>query len=994
MLRHLGLFGLSVLVAAGQPLLASTGDAENLISNPGFEAGQSDWLFNSRPYNASLDVVADSTAPEGEMVASVTVGEYCRSASIGSRWITLEADQDYTLSVSLRSQKGDVPVTLSVWSWADANGGWNKKTESRKTVQVTEQWQRFFLQAKLQDAREGKYQVLIEVEQPAVIYADAVMLTQGDSSADFHAGSDLDFGIDFSEPSMLFEHGEPVDIIVRANNRRDHIWPLTLEYRVEDFRGDAVIIATKDMAAEPGINQEALRFELGKKGYYKLKISAIDSDGTPVGEQLASFALIEKKQSDELDNNSPFGVSLSPNRLELELERAKEIGVGHIRVHEVFGWKQVEPKEGDYEWESFDVETSGDSSSAFYKPADYDFSVYRQSGLLPLVYIEGYDKNRPDWADEYDREKQLSLYGDFYRELASHYRGVFEDFEVVNEPWGHMDAKEYLDILKAVYAKAKEGNPNARMVGVTAYHGPQINFLKETIDQGGLDYMDVISLHPYPRPDAPESVLIDFIQQTREWMENAGKTIPIWITEIGWTTQGLEPLPTRIPRPAHRNNSDTLQAQYMARAMIVSIANGVEKVDWFHFSGDHTFRYSYHMFEADAFSSPMKTVPVFSALSSILADAEFERKLAEGEGSLYAYLFSNGNRRIIPVWTTCKYSTLVLETGAGQIDVYDIMGNKIQSLQSGGGDFEIEVTGSVIYLIADASVLDSAKVKVPLEIRIEPAEGTNNYTLHVEISNVWDQPMKANLELILPRGVSTTEPARQPLKVEAFTTRKLALPLTVNSTDESLTGYVTVAVQAVPFSVAYVFEAREQLRHVKPLPKPESGIWIEAENPSHISFEPAPAWLPNQFRSYGGDNLRFRAIREVNEDDGNIVEYDFAVTDAGDYTVMLAASAFAEAGEADGLPTISWKMDDGPWTSCDESQEVGQPWTYSTHESIWWRFKNIWHDMGSAYLTEGEHRLMLKLGTPAKSDYGYLTIDAISILDQNQKQLFMNALQE
>ncbi|MDP0496572.1 MAG: hypothetical protein Q7Q73_10225 [Verrucomicrobiota bacterium JB024] len=968
-------------------------ESQNLITNPGFEAGRSNWIFNSRPSGASFEVMEDKDAPEGERVARVEVGESCRVASLASRWTELNADEAYTLSVFLRSEKGAVPVMLSVWSWADANGGWNKKTQFREAVEVTEQWQRFSLTGTLAHARAGKYQVLLEVEQPAVIYADAIMLEPGSDMTDFCAHADIDFGLDFADPTMLFEYGKPVDVSVCVYNRMEQARPLTLEYVVEDFYGKSVIISRDEVEALPGMTEGTVSLPLEKKGYYKLQVSVIDPDGTTVAKQIASFAVIEKNESGEVEENSPFGVSISPNRLELELRRAKDIGVGHIRVHENFTWRNSEPQEGVYQWDVLEEDAAGDSS-ALYKPAVYDYSVYRQYGLDPLIYVAGYDKDRPVWADAYGLETQLGLYGDFYEALTSHYEGVFKDFEVVNEPWGHMDAGEYLEILKAVYAKSKKGNPDARIVGATAYHGPQINFLKELIDQGGLDYMDVLSLHPYPRPEAPEAVLIGFIQQVRQWVEAAGRTLPLWITEIGWTTDGLEPLPTRIPRPGHRNNSDTDQAKYLVRSMIVSIANGVEKVDWFHFSGDHTFRYAYHMFEADSYSSPMKTVPVYSAMSRMLGDARMVRKLLEGEGSMYAYLFRDGDKWIIPAWTACKYSTLVLKTGAGSIDAYDIMGNKMSTRQTDGETFEIEVTGTVVYLVADAEVFDQAEALIPLTVNIEPGDSENTYSLQVSLTNVWDRPLKGYLELILPQGVTSTGSARQPLTVEVSSTCEMRIPLTVESTADSLTEYVTVAVQAGPSSEAYVFEAREQLRHINPLPKPEAGIWIEAEEPTEINFEPSPAWLPNQFRSYGGDNLRFRSMRDVSDEDGNIVEYDFTVETAGDYKVMIAASAFAQGEEARGLPTLSWKIDDNSWIGSEESSEVGKPWIYSTHKSIWWRFKNHWHDMGNAYLVPGKHRLFLKLGTPAKSDYSYLTIDAITILNHQQEQAFMERLNQ
>ena len=116
---------------------AAVNDA-NLLRNGSFEAGKSGWLFNSRPMEADLQIAAFDDAPEGGMAARVEVGKACNIASLASCWYELEEGHDYTFSVYLKSNYPKTAVTISVWSWADAQNKWNTKTESRETVFVNQ----------------------------------------------------------------------------------------------------------------------------------------------------------------------------------------------------------------------------------------------------------------------------------------------------------------------------------------------------------------------------------------------------------------------------------------------------------------------------------------------------------------------------------------------------------------------------------------------------------------------------------------------------------------------------------------------------------------------------------------------------------------------------------------------------------------------------------------------------------------------------------------
>lgn len=270
---------------------------------------------------------------------------------------------------------------------------------------------------------------------------------------------------------------------------------------------------------------------------------------------------------------------------------------------------------------------------------------------------------------------------------------------MINEPWGHIGPQEYSDIIQSAYPKIKTANSDATAAAVTGYSGPQIDFIKKITQTGAMDSMDVFTLHPYPRPACPEPSLIHMLQQTRGWLNETGWDKPVWITEMGWTTPGRQPLPTRIPRPSIRDNTEIERAMYMVRSCILSIANGINRVYWFYFSGDNNFYYSYDMFECDSNDSVMKTVPVYAAMTSRLTHYRFEKTLSEGNGDIYAYLFRNGTQRQIVAWNSGNTdSGMFLRNAENATGVYDMVGNPIAQPSKIDDLSFIPLSGAPVYI--------------------------------------------------------------------------------------------------------------------------------------------------------------------------------------------------------------------------------------------------------------------------------------------------------
>jgi len=121
------------------------------------------------------------------------------------------------------------------------------------------------------------------------------------------------------------------------------------------------------------------------------------------------------------------------------------------------------------------------------------------------------------------------------------YRTI-QAWEIWNEPtiflygFNNGSAYNYFLLLKSAYRIIKSINPNAIVIGLGGVYLEDINWVKQVISYGGLNYCDVVSLHLYPSMVS----LKDFgnlytnmysytINSYMQILENK----PIWITETG-----------------------------------------------------------------------------------------------------------------------------------------------------------------------------------------------------------------------------------------------------------------------------------------------------------------------------------------------------------------------------------------------------------------------------------------------------------------------------
>ncbi len=195
----------------------------------------------------------------------------------------------------------------------------------------------------------------------------------------------------------------------------------------------------------------------------------------------------------------------------------RQAGIGWVRSD--FDWRSIERKPGEWNFTAFD-KIVGECEAEGVQ-------------LLPIL---GYSV---PWA--HPAHEHLDAWGGYVKRVIEHYGRRLPVLEVWNEQnipgfWKEPNPTNYLALLRRTYEVVKAHDPELRVsFGGTA--GMPFGFIEEVYKLGGAKYFDLISVHPYTHPGAPEGRVDRDLEKLRAIMAKYGDAEkPVWITEVGWPT--------------------------------------------------------------------------------------------------------------------------------------------------------------------------------------------------------------------------------------------------------------------------------------------------------------------------------------------------------------------------------------------------------------------------------------------------------------------------
>lgn len=316
-------------------------------------------------------------------------------------------------------------------------------------------------------------------------------------------------------------------------------------------------------------------------------------------------------------DRAPFGLNthLATRYFDLDTmhvpaDVVAQSGVGWAR--EDIHWFRVQPTPDTWDW-SF---------------TDRAMALLIQRGIS-IVGVIGHP---PGWATSYygDPPAGVSFYAPdpqrfaaFAEATVRRYGRFVKHWEIWNEPdnphfWKPApDAAQYALLLKWAAYGVRRADPNATILlgGINPF---DTHFLRVVAEQGAWSSFDILAIHPYVSPTAPEAGNLGAATDgVRALMEQYGKR-PIWVTEIGWSSGPGD-------RDAIGLTTEQDQANYLVRASLILWRAGVERIFWYTLKDDPGNPYGI-VAQGQGYGDYTRMKPAFYALRALnknLAGAEF-----------------------------------------------------------------------------------------------------------------------------------------------------------------------------------------------------------------------------------------------------------------------------------------------------------------------------------------------------------------------------------
>ncbi|MBI2415330.1 MAG: beta-galactosidase [Candidatus Kerfeldbacteria bacterium] len=252
---------------------------------------------------------------------------------------------------------------------------------------------------------------------------------------------------------------------------------------------------------------------------------------------------------------------------------AAEAGVQWGR--EQFNWDVLEPTDNNYSFTTYDAV----------------ITQYQANNIIPvglLTYSSAWASTNAGAPDYEFYPPNVVAWQDYVSTVAEHYAGQVEYWEIWNEPnysgfWNGTVA-EYANILHVAADAIHQVNPNAKVI-LGGLSGTDSDYLEAVYAELADDnVIDIVAVHPYRVVDGnynytPEEVInglnsltVDLYNIKAVLQRHHQAAIPIWLTEMGWTT-------------ATAGISEQRQAEYLMRLYSLALAiPNVRKVFWYSFN--------------------------------------------------------------------------------------------------------------------------------------------------------------------------------------------------------------------------------------------------------------------------------------------------------------------------------------------------------------------------------------------------------------------------
>ena len=346
--------------------------------------------------------------------------------------------------------------------------------------------------------------------------------------------------------------------------------------------------------------------------------------------------------------------------------------------------------------------------------------LLKAHGILPHVQVGA---SLPKPGELADLRQRLAV-------SVERFKWVTPYIEVANElNLGGLSGADYVSgMLRPVHEVTRQTFPEGKVMSM-GLGGVHKDWLDSFVAAGGMELIDVLSVHPGCQPRAPEfwegwrgwvfrSQMLDATKAARE---HGGKAV--WITEA------------YAPTAPQRSFVDLrTSADYLVRTYVCAAALGVQVTEWYQFQDGVWYAQrpdpsdvecNFGVVYTDL--SPKPAYVAYGAMTEQLEGATCQGRLDLGADDLYGVRFLRDGQPVdvlwsyrekhetdLPWWPPENYKdrtrypgepwverwkapvTVALPAG-GPVTVIDLMGNA-RAAKPQGGKMELRLTGSPVYV--------------------------------------------------------------------------------------------------------------------------------------------------------------------------------------------------------------------------------------------------------------------------------------------------------
>ncbi len=481
----------------------------------------------------------------------------------------------------------------------------------------------------------------------------------------------------------IYESPDAVKVSLKIKNNQQVKSPAALKWELHRLPSNEIVTRGEVI---PGNAAMLLPFPKNL-GYGLYEYTASSADGKFAAEP-ARVALMRKPPADREMDNLGFNIHVVHEDSAKSLRR---LGVRWARID--FNWNFTTSRDG-IPWDYFDKQVS--------MAEKYGLK------LLPnLCYI-------PKWAEKPGGLFDPKDHADYVSKILTRYKGKLPAVHTWNEPPESMN-KVWRDDFKAVQSAARAVDPKCKVVGPAFAANPGepggfFELLKPPTSVG--EYLDVFAWNNYPaprnrRPEEWSKVSsVEYLETSVPEIRSLVAGREIWITEHGYTTCDLAHT-NEIPVIGPLSVTETQQADYLVRQLILEYAYGIDRVFLYQLGPDGT--------AGDMESQFGITRGRSNGLSAKVAYVQIGNMVQELAGATVAGVkkpapdyrvvrFRRGSTDVVAAWKTKGSGKLTFRINSGYVS--DPFGNRTPK----NGMHTFTISESPIFLTGKkVSIVESKK---------------------------------------------------------------------------------------------------------------------------------------------------------------------------------------------------------------------------------------------------------------------------------------------